>query len=138
MKFFAVRRNKTKPLPSSNDGRAFYNEREISCLFLHSGSLVHLLCQASLFAVSGILMHHALSRSLVDRANGGGQLGLRVLRISSNGGVKLLDGSAHPALHNAVPQILRLADLHTFLGGLDVRQRISPPLRNPAKIRRRL
>ena len=83
-------------------------------------------------------MHYAFSRSLIDRTNCGGQLRLSVLRISSDSSVKLLDGSPHSALHNTVPQILLLADLHALFGGLDIRQRGSPPVRNPAKNHRRL
>ena len=53
----------------------------------------------------------------------------RFFFVSGNGGVKLPDGSTHSALHNTVAKILLFADLNALLGGLDVRQLGSPPLR---------
>ncbi len=74
-------------------------------------------------------MDHALGRGLIDHCGSRGQLLIGVLRGSGNGGVKLPDGSTHSALHNTVAKILLLADLNALLGGLDIRQLGSPPLR---------
>jgi len=92
-------------------------------------SLVQLLSQTSLFPIGGVLVDHALGRGLIDHCGSRGQLLIGVLCVSGNGGVKLPDGSTHSALHNTVAKILLFADLNALLGGLDVRQLGSPPLR---------
>ena len=99
----------------------------------YSGLLGHcfvqLLGQTSLFPIGGILMNNALGRGLIDHCGSRGKLLIGVLRISGNSGVKLPDGSTHPALNDAVAKILLLADLNALLCGLDIRQLGSPPLR---------
>ena len=74
-------------------------------------------------------MDHALGRGLIDHCGSRGQLLIGILRVSGDGGFKLPDGSTHSALHNTVAKILFLADLNALLGGLDIRQLGSPPLR---------
>ena len=94
-----------------------------------SCGFVQLLCKTGLFTIGSVLMNNAFGRSLVDYCGSRGQLHVGVLRISFNSGVKLTDGSTHTALDNTVLKILLLADLNAFLGGLDIRQLGSPPLR---------
>ena len=94
----------------------------------HSG-FIQLLGQTGLFAVGGILMNNALGCGLVNHSGRRGQLLIGVGRVGGYSGIKLANGSAHTALHNAIPQIFLLADLDALLGGLDIRQLGSPPLR---------
>ena len=94
-----------------------------------SCGFVQLLCKTGLFTIGSVLMDDTLVRSLVDGGDGDIQLGLRSLGIGGNSGIRLLNGSTHSALYNTIPQILLLADLNAFLGGLDIRQLGSPPLR---------
>ena len=109
----------------------FRQEGELShaCSSSDSRSLVQLLGQAGLFPIGGILMNNALGNSLIDHGGSRGQLLFGIARISGNCSIELADSSTHSALDNAVMQILLFADLHTFLGGLNIRQPGSPPLR---------
>ena len=116
--------NTEKPLPQQRKG--VYHTRYSGLL---GNSFIQLLGQTSLFPIGGVLMDHALGRGLIDHCGSRGQLLIGVLRVSGNGGVKLPDGSTHSALHNTVAKILLLADLNALLGGLDIRQLGSPPLR---------
>ena len=97
----------------------------------HSGSLVQLLRQTRLLPIRGILMNDALGRGLVNHGGSHGQQLLSILRISFYSGIELPDRSAHPTLHNTIPQVLLLTDLHALLRGLDICQLGSPPLRMP-------
>ena len=108
------------------DGKGVIHTRAFS---LHCGSLVQLLRQTGLFAVSGVLMNNALGCGLVNHSGSRGQLLISFGRVGVHSGVKLPDRSTHAALDNAIPQILFLADLHALLRGLDIRQLGSPPLR---------
>ncbi len=96
---------------------------------LYGGSFIQLLCQTGLFPVGGILVNYALGCGLVDHGGSRGQLLIGVGRISGYGSIKLADGCTHTALHDTIAKILLLADLDAFLGGLDIRQLGSPPLR---------
>ena len=90
---------------------------------------VQLLGQTGLLAIGGILVNNTLGRGLVDHGGSRGQLLIGVGRISGYGSIKLADGCTHTALHDTIAKILLLADLDAFLGGLDIRQLGSPPLR---------
>ena len=74
-------------------------------------------------------MDNALGCGLVNYGGSRGQLLTGIGRISSNGSVKLTHRRTHTALNNTIAKILLLADLNALLGGLDIRQLGSPPLR---------
>ena len=106
-------------------------ERIIQTRYSRSDSSrsVQLLGQTGLFPVGGIFMNDTLGRGLVDHGGSCGQLGLSILRIFSDRSFELADRCTHTALHDTIAKILLLADLDAFLGGLDIRQLGSPPLR---------
>ena len=98
-----------------------------SDLIADSHGLCQLLSHACLLAVSCILMDNALSSSLVNRGD-------RFTHLSTSGSgvfkrsIELLDGSTHAILDHPVLQRLLFTDLHTLLGGLDIRQLIHLPI----------
>ena len=116
---------KEKPLPLMI-GKGVIHTRAFS---LHCCSLVQLLRQTGLLPVGGVLVNNTLGSSLVDHGGSRGQLLFGVGRVGGYSSIELTDGSTDTALDDAIAQILLLADLHALLGGLDIRQLGSPPLR---------
>ena len=74
-------------------------------------------------------MNNTLGRGLVDHGGSRGQLLIGVGRVGGDSSIKLADGSTHAALYDAITQVFLLTDLDALLGGLDIRQLGSPPLR---------